>query len=129
MDPTFLTLEEVVRIHDAGLARFGGLSGMRDLSLLESALGTPQQSFGGQFLHEDLFAMAAAYAYHIAENQPFLDGNKRAGLGAALVFLDMNGIDLDDPEERLYDALIAVAEHRMSKGDLAALFRGLAAGE
>ena len=69
--------------------------------------------------------MAAAYAFHIAQNQPFLDGNKRTGLAAALVFLDLNGITVLDPQEKLYDAMIAIAERRMDKGGVAELLREL----
>jgi len=69
--------------------------------------------------------MAAAYAFHIAQNQPFLDGNKRTGLVAALVFLDLNGITVLDPQERLYIAMIAIAERRMDKQGLAELLREL----
>jgi death-on-curing protein len=69
--------------------------------------------------------MAAAYAFHIAQNQPFLDGNKRTGLVAALVFLDLNGVTILDPQERLYDAMIAIAERRMDKDGLAELLREL----
>lgn len=70
--------------------------------------------------------MAAAYAFHIAENQPFLDGNKRTGLGAALVFLRINGFRVVDPEERLYEAMVAIAEHRMDNAGLAEVLRKLA---
>ena len=70
--------------------------------------------------------MAAAYAFHIAESQPFVDGSKRAGLGAALVFLQLNGIDLEDPEGRLYEAMMAVAARSVDKNGLAVLMRELA---
>jgi death on curing protein len=70
--------------------------------------------------------MAAAYAFHIAENQPFVDGNKRAALGAALVFLELNGTDIDDPDERLFHAMIAIATGALDKNGLAQLFRELA---
>jgi death-on-curing protein len=70
--------------------------------------------------------MAAAYAFHIAQNQPFVDGNKRTGLLAAIVFLDLNGIELADPEGRLYDAMVGIAERRIDNGGLAALFATLA---
>lgn len=75
IEPTFLALDEVLRIHEEQLGAFGGIHGIRDRSLLESPVMTPQASFGGEYLHTDLFEMAAAYAFHIAENQPFLDGN------------------------------------------------------
>lgn len=86
----------------------------------------PQASFGEAYLHGDVFHMAAAYAFHVAQNQPFLDGNKRTGLVAALVFLDLNGDNVLDPQERLYDAMIAIAERRMDKDRLAELLRELA---
>lgn len=69
--------------------------------------------------------MAAAYTFHIAQNQPFLDGNKRTGLVAALVFLDLSGVTILDPEERLYDAMITIAERRMDKDGLAELLQVL----
>jgi death-on-curing protein len=99
--------------------------GIRDRGLLESALAVPEASFGGEFLHPALFTMAAAYAYHIAENQPFIDGNKRAALGAALVFLDMNGIAIDDPKSRLYYAMMDIAARKMSKEGLSVLLEQL----
>jgi death-on-curing protein len=124
-DPLFLTVEEVEFIHDESLARFGGSHGIRDRALLESAVATPQAGFGGQYLHATLLDMAAAYAFHIAENQPFVDGNKRAALGAALVFLDLNGIEIDDPEERLFSAMIALATRSLDKAGLAQLLAEL----
>ena len=90
-EPSFLTLAEVLEIQHVQIERYGGDPTLRDRGLLESALAVPESSFGGEFLHPTLFAMAAAYAYHIAENQPFVDGNKRTGLAAALVFLAING--------------------------------------
>jgi death-on-curing protein len=125
-DPVFLDVEDVLLIHEEQLPRYGGSAAIRDRALLESAVAMPRATAGGEFAHEDLFAMAAAYAFHIAQNQPFLDGNKRTGLLAALVFLDLNGIVIADPEGRLYDAMIAVAEHRLDKAGLAALLSDLA---
>jgi len=122
-DPVFLDLEDVLLIHAEQLARYGGSPGIRDRGLLESAVAMPQASAGGEFAHPDLFAMAAAYAFHIAQNQPFIDGNKRTGLLAAIVFLELNGIAITDPEGRLYDAMIAIAERRMNKNEVAAVLR------
>src|SRR3954463_15270619 len=102
-------------LHDEQLARFGGAGGIRDMGLLESAVATPQASFGGEFLHEDLFSMAAAYAFHIAQNQAFVDGNKRTGLLSALVFLDLNEIRISDPGALLYQAMIDIAERTIDK--------------
>ncbi len=85
IDPVFLDLEDVLLIHAEQLARFGGAPGLRDRGLLESAVAMPRASAGGEFAHPDVFAMAAAYAFHTAQNQPFVDGNKRTGLLAAVV--------------------------------------------
>lgn len=125
-DPEFLTVEDVLQIHDEQLVAYGGIAGIRDQALRESAVMMPQASFGETYLHEDLAQMASAYAFHIAQNQPFLDGNKRTGLVAALVFLDLNDVTVLDPEEKLFDAMIAIAERRMDKHGLAELLRELA---
>jgi death-on-curing protein len=81
--PEVLDVEDVIELHRHALERFGGATGIRDLAGLESAVGMPRATFGGEFLHSDIFEMAAAYAFHIAQNQPFVDGNKRAGLLSA----------------------------------------------
>jgi death-on-curing protein len=125
-DPDFLTVEDVLLLHEEQLARYGGGAGVRDPGALDSAVAMPRATFGGEFVHEDLFAMAAAYAFHIAQNQPFVDGNKRTGFAAALVFLDLNGIAVADPEGKLYTAMIEIAEKRIDKDGLAALLRELA---
>lgn len=125
MTPDFLSLEEVLSLHEEQLAKYGGLDGIRDKGLLESAVAMPRVTFGGEYLHQDLFEMAASYAFHIAENQPFLDGNKRTGLMAALVFLDINGYIVLDDEMLLYDAMIAIANKEIGKNELAELLREL----
>lgn len=125
IEPRFLTPDEVLRLHDRELERHGGQAGERDLVLLFSAIGQPEASFGGEWLHEGLFHMAAAYAFHIAENQPFLDGNKRTGLAAALTFLKLNGENLRDPEGRLVQAMMQIAGKTLDKQGLAALLRDL----
>jgi death-on-curing protein len=126
VEPLFLTVDEVQELHDDQLRRFGGSAGVRDLGALESAVATPTSTFDGEFLHVDLFHMAAAYAFHIAENQPFLDGNKRAALNAALIFLDINGWLVADSELLLYDAMIAISSRSLDKAGLAELLRRLA---
>lgn len=85
----------------------------------------PQATIFGEFLHPGLIPMAAAYAIHIAENQPFLDGYKRIGLMAALVFLNLIGFVVLGPEDRLYDAMIAIANKQMDKEQLASLLEEL----
>lgn len=125
IEPEFLTLDDVLLIHDEQLEAYGGIQGIRDKGLLESAVMMPQASFGGEYLHQNLFEMAAAYAFHIAENQPFLDGNKRTALVSALVFLDINGFVILDEGMKLYDAMIAIANKQMDKYDLAELLKTL----
>jgi death-on-curing protein len=125
-EPEFLDLDDVLLIHREQLLRFGGGDGLRDQGLLESAIAMPKASFGGQFVHESPFAMAAAYAFHIAENQPFLDGKKRTAVPSAVVFLELHGYVVVEPPSCFYDAMIAIAERRLDKPGLAALLERLA---
>ena len=110
MQPEFLAVEDILLIHADQLERYGGLSGIRDRGLLVSAVAMPRSTYGGELLHGDLFAMAAAYLFHITRNHPFLDGNKRTGAAAALVFLDLHGIEVAATDDALYDLVIAVAK-------------------
>lgn len=125
IEPDFLFVEDVLQIHDEQIETYGGIHGIRDKNLLESAVMTPQAGFGDEYLHNDLFEMAAAYAFHIAENQPFLDGNKRTALASCLIFLDLNSFEILDMDGRLYDAMISIANKQMDKNDLANLIREL----
>jgi death-on-curing protein len=88
-----LTADIVREIHAEAIARFGGSDGLRDLALLESAVAAPQAGFGGKSTYADLVEVAAAYLFFLCRNHPFIDGNKRAALGACLVFLRLNGIE------------------------------------
>lgn len=124
--PEFLTVEDLLFLHADQVRRYGGSPGVRDAGLLESAVAQAQASFGGQSLHEDLHAMAAAYLYHLVMNHPFIDGNKRAGLVAALAFLELNGIDLHAPPGSLYELTIGVASGTTTKSQVAEFFRKLA---
>lgn len=120
-DPAFLDQDIVMDIHHESLARHGGLDGLRDEGAFLSALAAAQNTFfyaGG-----DLHDVAASYAYHLAESQAFLDGNKRTAVGAAMVFLLINGcVDRGD-DQSLYDAMIAVARRELDKPGFAALLR------
>ena len=123
MSPDFLTLEEVLEIHDDQINRYGGASGIRDLGLLESALAQPQTIFGGVFLHSDLFEMAAAYFFHISQNHPFMDGNKRVGAVAALVFLEINNKAVNMTNDELESQVLSVAQGLTDKTASAKFFR------
>lgn len=119
----FLTVEDVLEIHGDQVKRYGGEHGVRDLGLLESAVQQPQAGFGGEHLHADIYEMAAAYAYHIVQNHPFHDGNKRTGAATALVFLDINGIDIEAPKGRLHKLILATATGNTTKPEIAEFFR------
>jgi death-on-curing protein len=107
-----LTVEIVQEIHGEGLARFGGADGLRELALLESAVAAPQASIGGQSPYADLVEVAAAYLFYLCRNHPFSDGNKRAALGACLVFLRLNGVEpsADGPEWEVLTMAVASSE-------------------
>jgi death-on-curing protein len=121
----YLTMAEVLLIHQDQLTRYGGDPGLRDSTLLSSAMAMPPGSFSGQDLHPDLFDKASAYLFHLCQNHAFIDGNKRVGLAAALVFLDLNGIVVDAPEDELYDLVIRVTAGQAKKPDIADTFRRL----
>ena len=124
-DPVFLNLAEVIEVHADQIKRYGGQDGVRDFGLLESALAQPEASFAGEWLHKGLYEMAAAYAYHLCQNHPFIDGNKRAALACALVFLELNGLSVRDPAGLLKDAMLRIASGTMSKVEFAQRLRRL----
>ena len=121
-DPIFMTRERVDALHRLSLEQHGGQDGLRNEHGLESALAQPMNMFA--YGQGDLFDLAAAYAYHLAENQPFIDGNKRTAITTALFFLERNGINTSGiTDAELYDAMIGIAEKRIDKAGLAAIFR------
>ena len=124
-DPVFLNLAEVIEVHADQIKRYGGQEGVRDFGLLESALAQPEASFAGEWLHRGLDDMAAAYAYHLCQNHPFIDGNKRTALACALVFLELNGLRVCDPEGLLKGAMLSIASGTMRKVQFAQLLRRL----
>jgi death-on-curing protein len=124
VDPTFLSLAEVLEIHKDQVARYGGAPGIRDMELLKSAIGMPSATYGGQFLHTDIYEMAAAYLFHLVKNHPFVDGNKRVGAVAALVFLALNGFDFDASEDDFAEMVLSVARSERDKTDVAVFIRG-----
>jgi death on curing protein len=123
MAPTFLTLDEVLEIHRDQLARYGGAAGIRDLGLLQSALAQPPATFGGQFLHADVSEMAAAYLFHLVQNHAFVDGNKRVGAVAAIVFLRMNDANLRITNAELESLVLSVAQGKTDKAAVATFLR------
>ena len=123
MNPEFLELDEVLQIHVDQIARHGGAQGLRDVGLLESALAMPQAGIGVEYLHSDIFEMAAAYLFHIVMNHPFVDGNKRVGAVAVLVFLFTNGVQVRVRNDSLVRLVLSVAEGKRSKAEVAKFLR------
>lgn len=123
MDPIFLEVDEILRIHVDQIKRYGGTEGLRDRGLLESAIAMPKATFSGDFLHRDIFEMAAAYLFHIVKNHPFLDGNKRTGAVASVVFLRLNDWQLNASEEAFEALARSVADGNCNKEQAAEFFR------
>lgn len=111
----FLTLSEVLMILENQIRNYGGIYGVRDLNLLSSAIYVPQSRFDGKFLHKSIPAMAAAYAFHICQNHPFVDGNKRVALASSLVFLDINRYRFNCKDEVLYDETMNASKGEIKK--------------
>lgn len=106
--PRFITVDEALGFHEVLIAEFGGSTGLRDRALLESALAMPAQGAAGEWFNSFPFGMAAAYAFHIAMNHPFVDGNKRVALTCASAFLRMNGWTLTSESEEAADQILAL---------------------
>ena len=121
-EPSFLSLEEVLGIHRQQLDLWGGSDGVLNENTLLAALGQAAAVFS--FVDDaDLYDMAAAYAFSISEGQPFVDGNKRTGLNAALLFLDLNSAALPDDRGQLYAAMMQVANGELTRAGLADVLR------
>jgi death-on-curing protein len=123
VEPSFLTLDEIIAIHRDQIERYGGSLGVRDWGLMKSAIAMPAASFGGQYLHSDLYEMAAAYLFHLVQNHPFIDGNKRVGAVAADVFLAINDLQLNATEDDYAELVLGVARGENSKSAVAEFFR------
>ena len=119
----FLTLDDILESPLNQIDTYGGCHGIRDIGLLECAIAQPEASFGGQYLHADIFEMAAAYLYHLVMNHPFVDGNKRVGLEAALIFLEINNENLNCSDEELVDLVLKTTAGQVGKREIAEFFR------
>ena len=120
-----LTVAIVREIHTEAIAKFGGSDGVRDLALLESAVAAPQAGYGGKSVYADIVEVAAAYLFYLCRNHPFIDGNKRAALGACVVFLRLNGIEpkADGPEWE--ELTLSVAASVLDRDETTARLRKL----
>jgi death-on-curing protein len=119
-DPIFLDQADVLRLHEHQLKVYGGGEGIRDLGMLDSALAMPSASFGDAYLHADIFEMAAAYLFHLCQNHPFVDGNKRVAAAAAFSFLYLNDWVVQGPQEEFRDLVLETASGKKQKPAIAA---------
>ena len=111
----YLTVEEVIFIHDRAIEKNGGFSGIRDMGLLLSAIEIPKAEMFGHCLHPDILDKAAAYLFHIISNHPFIDANKRTGFMACVLFLDLNGVSLEFDEKSICDFVVEIANGKHNK--------------
>lgn len=123
MSIKFFTLDHVLKLHKKQIEYFGGIHGIRDIDLLKSALAQPIASFRGEYFHKDVYEMAAAYLYHLVQNHPFLDGNKRTGAYAALTFLKINGVHVNAAKGEILRLVLSVTEGKTDKPGLAEFFK------
>lgn len=122
----YLTLDEVLDLHQWGLQAFGGLDGIRDRGLLESAVHQPSASFSGQELYPTLAEKASAIGYSLVMNHPFIDGNKRAGFASMATFLIENGCVLTCESDEVLETILAVAAGEMDRPTFALWVSGCA---
>lgn len=121
----FLTVALVREVHAEAIASFGGSDGLRDEALLESAVAAPQATFGGVSVYASMEEVAAAYLFYICRNHPFIDGNKRAALGACVLFLRLNNIETT-PDGPDWEALtLDVAASRLDRDQTTARLKAL----
>ncbi len=119
----FLNTDDVLAIHQRMIAEFGAGTGLRDRNLLESAVHMPQSRFGGQFLHDGLAGMAAAYLFHLCKNHPFVDGNKRVALASAVQFVFLNDHVLVAGKKEVEELTLGVADGSVSKDEATKFFK------
>lgn len=113
-----LSAEQVLAVHKMMIEKTGGSGGIRDAGLLESALNSPFQTFGGRDVYPSLFHKAAALCRGIISNHPFVDGNKRTGVHAMLIFLEINGAHLEYTQKDLIELGLGAAEGKLDNGDI-----------
>lgn len=112
----YLTLAQVLELHRLIIMRTGGADGLRDIGGLESALGQPRQTFGGEDLYPTLISKATALGFSLIKNHPFVDGNKRVGHAAAEAFLMLNGYELEASVDDAEAAILSVASGEWTRG-------------
>lgn len=119
MDTRFISLKSALYFHSEQIKEHGGSHGVRDMHLLNSALAQPEMGFGNEYLHKTIFDKAAAYGFHICQNHPFIDGNKRTAFLLMDIFLMANGYIITALKENKYSIMIDLASGKLSKTELA----------
>ncbi len=119
----FLDKNTILAFHQDQIETYGGSPGIRDEGLIDSALAQAEATFGGEYVHEDIFEMAAAYGFHICQNHPFYDGNKRIALIAIYTFLHVNGHRLKADKKSLFAIIMDLASGKVEKEELAAYLK------
>lgn len=113
----------VLTFHRQLIEDYGGLDGLRDEGLLESALAQAETTMFGEYLHQDIFEMAAAYGYHLCQNHPFIDGNKRVAFVVMDTFLRVNGWEITADDRAIYSLMLDLANGQIEKSQLAQWLR------
>src|SRR5581483_305430 len=129
MDIVFLELDDVLDLHRQQLDAHGGAAGVRDQSLLQSAVEMPRAGFAGQLFHEFPHEIAAAYLFHLCANHPFIDGNKRTALFSAITFLELNGYVLAADHQQVIDVVLSIASGTLGKAEAGVFFKKYASVE
>lgn len=116
----FFEYEQVIKLHSSLISKTGGIDGVRDENLLDSALKSPFQTFGGNELYPDILDKASQLCYSLAENHPFVDGNKRIGVHLTLLFLKLNSVNIEYSQAELIDFGLSIASGKMNKSEIKA---------
>ena len=114
----FIPKDIILFFHGQLIQLYGGIPGIRDITLLESNLEQPKTTFSGTYLHDNIFKMAAAYGFHLCNNHPFIDGNKRISLVAMDIFLQRNGYEIIASEKETYQIIMQLSTGKLSKDEL-----------
>ncbi|MBO5117784.1 MAG: type II toxin-antitoxin system death-on-curing family toxin [Treponema sp.] len=125
----FFEFEQVTRIHSSLIAKTGGLEGIRDKNLLDSALKVPFQTFDGKDLYPDIFDKATQLCFSLINNHPFSDGNKRIGIHLTLLFLKINNVQLNYVQQELIDLGFGIASSKLQKNDIRKWFENHVVGQ
>lgn len=123
MEIEFLTMEDVLLLHEELIRNYGGRPGLRDAGLLEAALAMPQAGFGGQYFHTYPHEMGAAYLFHLVRDHAFIDGNKRIVLACAILFFKINHVAYSITEREAVELTYEAANGQMDKGSVTEFFR------